>query len=1447
MRVACAWRWIVVVALAVASVTVGQVVLPGDTGEAAPRASIYLEDSPAAQELVEEAARLRRENRIPDAVAIYQQIIEQYPHKLMTRGGSRYYDTARWVQQELASDRDLTATYRRMYEATAERELVQAAEAADEAAALEAIVERYLLCTSGLEAGLRLAGLYVAQGNLSDAGAVLDELASHPDLAQQAARYHMLQAAVGLFAGQSGRFNEHRATLEQLGATEKLTQIDRWAATLRRPEGYASQEGILELPEADIPESLGQPLWSLDTRPPTTQVENVSRANIRSSQRMPFPILPVLDGSVLYLNNTRQVIAMDRISHRVLWQYDGGADGDPAMQQIRRQMFSPSDVRSVLLNEGRLYAVVGQTPEMFGMWQRAIGTSLLVCLNPTDGSVLWQTQPGELDRTLERGYFHGTPLAGPGRIYVLIRRSQAGFFETFVVALDARTGQLLWRRHLTSASSAIVREQPPFAQMTAAQGRVFVVDHQGAVTCLDGRTGAIRWLSITAEQRATTEAAIARGSRLLNAGFETPPILIEAGLLVNAFSDANPVLLNPETGEKLRDLTAPAIARAQFLMQCGDDVLSVGRSTHLLDGRTLEPRWSRDLEGVTSSTTFGLPWVSRNAVWIAAGERMNVLSLADGSVLMRSAVEESGNVVAVGPQLLIASAEKLCSYMDWNVAYRSLRQQVADHPTDPRPGLSLAELALATNHRESVLEGVDHVVTAMRLRGGERTAMAQDPLQRLVFEQLRSMVDPARTPDVQLRERLFERLAAVTAGPADEVVYLLARASFMVETDRPAQAVEHYQAILKNPELSSQPYKEGFITQQAGQEARQRMTDVVEKAPHAYARFEAEATHRLAELMAASSVNVEALVELARQYPLATAAARALLAAGDATIAQGDASTGIMLLRRAYLQNRSQADAERIVGRLAEVLQEMNQPRQAVQWLRKAMRDYPQIMPVRRGVPTPPQEWLGQLLDQPDTDVTLPALALPLQKPKVLKEKLLLPTRQPLETQPRDAILTFARGQLRYRQGDDLEVRWQVPAPGEDFEVLSFTDDRVLLWRRDQSQLLALDTRSGQEAWAAVDVSAVLERIASDQPGDDGNAQIRDQVEPPVNRLQEELARQRALRFQLQQRQGVMIVPQPAGNFERDLRRHLAGRSLITVNDTVVTVCDALGRVTGIDRLTGQVLWAMRCPFELVTHIEMNEDFVAVAGLKQGDERQARSSVVVLDAMTGELRHASIEMDHPNWMGLTPSGVLAISAGGELVGFDVRRGEELWRQAVGQRVVRGTVLNDRILIADEGRSAIMIEPTTGRRFSIIAAADRQEEQHPVWRYADGIYHVLTAEQVMAMGESGDVLWRDAIFDDPKNLYVQLLSDKYVLAIGFDVGQALQVRQLEGGIRRIEVARDQGHSYRLYMLDRRNGMILRQQRLGPIPELVDPALCILLNNRLIMGTAGHTIIVPGAAE
>src|SRR5262249_24176599 len=83
-----------------------------------PQHPVYVEDSQAAQDLILQAEELRAQDRLGEAAGVYQQVIVQFPYKLLSGGSASgvkiYRDAPRQVFEELAGDADLLAAYRRL-------------------------------------------------------------------------------------------------------------------------------------------------------------------------------------------------------------------------------------------------------------------------------------------------------------------------------------------------------------------------------------------------------------------------------------------------------------------------------------------------------------------------------------------------------------------------------------------------------------------------------------------------------------------------------------------------------------------------------------------------------------------------------------------------------------------------------------------------------------------------------------------------------------------------------------------------------------------------------------------------------------------------------------------------------------------------------------------------------------------------------------------------------------------------------------------------------------------------------------------------------------------------------------------------------------------------------------------------------------------------------------
>ena len=206
------------------------------------RVPLYVEYSPAAQELVDRALRLHEQDRFADAAQVYQQILEQYHRKLVSHDGGVHVDTTVWTRNQLLSDADLLAAYRGLYEPNAQHGLEQASRSRVDTSALEELLGRYPVCDAALEAGLRLAAVYLEQGHFSFAGSVLEEIRLHPSLRSQMARWHELQAAVGLFENDTQRYRSHldaargiRSANDKSDDQSSIEALKRWSRHLRPP------------------------------------------------------------------------------------------------------------------------------------------------------------------------------------------------------------------------------------------------------------------------------------------------------------------------------------------------------------------------------------------------------------------------------------------------------------------------------------------------------------------------------------------------------------------------------------------------------------------------------------------------------------------------------------------------------------------------------------------------------------------------------------------------------------------------------------------------------------------------------------------------------------------------------------------------------------------------------------------------------------------------------------------------------------------------------------------------------------------------------------------------------------------------------------------------------------------------------------------------------------
>lgn len=1361
---------------------------------------IFLDDSPAAQELVSEAHRLRRDGRPVDAVVVYQQVVDQHARRVLRLDERRYLDAQRWVEMELLGDPQLLQVYRRVMEPMAQRQLMLAMQSPQQAEGLEKVVQNYRLCTVGFEAALRLAGLYLEQGNADDAMAVLDQLEDHPDLTDHAARWHWLAAAASLYARQNDRLETHRRALKQLDASDRLAQIDQWIDRLRRPAGFdpiAADQQLAELRE------LGTPLWDWSVAPRST----LTRIAVSDSRPL-YPVVPVVAGEIIYLNTNERIEAIDRISKELLWEFPL----DAAIFQVRagmrataRNQFRPNQ-RSVLLTADRLYAVLGL--DLSQPWTNQEGRTSLVCLDRLTGRLLWKVKAGDVDASLGSAVFHGTPFSGGGRVYVLMRRRQSGVSDAeHVVALDAEDGSLRWRRFLASISTPRHQQVSPHGQMLVQDGRLFIIDHLGTVSCLQQRTGAIEWLR-KVDAGATADQVLLRAARMSQTRFDSPPVLIEAGLVVNPYRSASAMLLDPATGQKLRDLTDRVISGSAYLMASGTDMLSVGRTVYLLDGATLETRWKHQLSRTGSHASMGRPALTGRALWVASGDQLHVLDIENGHVLLVEQTFGDGNVVVHGAGVLLATATKLFNHMRWDMARQGMIERIAKAPDDPGRGLALARLAAAAGgHDQAVLKGIDHALAALAER--RRQDRDYELYEKMIFDQLSLLLQSTGVSNPLVREQLFNRMERVATTPDDQVWYLLALADFQMRMQRPSAAVRQYQRILTAPVLAAVQYAVGPTTRQAAMEATSRLKQIVGESddPSIYEQFETEAARKLIQQTGVPMPDPETLVELARQYPCASAAPVARLAAAEVYAGAGNMVKAVTQLRRAYVEATESVLVARVVGRLAELYEQREQPNLAYRVLRRAQAEYGALAPLRGSIAVDIEDWINQLAQHGAATRHLPRFETDFGKPRVVTGRLLVSTHQSVDRRATELFATLGEQSLQLRDRQDLHAIWTVPIPGGRVQLLSLTDDEAIMWLPVERSLFAIDCATGRRAWGEdVQVADLF-----------GHSRLSPRLPPQVVRGRIDLA--------LRDGAGEMIRFQ--------------------LGDTMICMTNRDGRVAAIDRTSGQTLWVRRVEeISQLDHLSLGGDILVLGG--RGRKVQGRGNrggtVVVLDAATGTPRMPTVATTSVVRALKVIDAGFVVALENELAAYQVEQGRVLWQQQFKQGRIMEVFDSEQdvLLVIDAVGSMVAINPLDGTVHNRIALPEGLGGLN--LSFVDHQWQLLTASHAVALDPFGKLRWRDAIYDVPKSLRLQLIGDKHVIVLAEATSSPR--RRERGAV--IELQRG-GHHYHLHVLDRRNGTILRKQDLEPLPEPIVRGGALLLDDRILLSTKNSTIVIPAAGS
>lgn len=1226
---------------------------------ATPENPVYVDDAPAARDVLLRLDDLIAQGSIREAVREVQQVLDTNAERVLPSSTDEglFVSVRTVLRQRLIDDPALLAAYRETIEPEAASLL--------ERSRLEELVRTRVLTPSGYEGVLRLAQLHVEAARFEAALRTLQELVGHPDFNQRR------DDAIAL-ARLIARYIEHdgaEALMQQWNAGVVLERIE--------PPSWIDRPGLGAMsvgPDTNIAGIVPRPLASVSLSPiqapePSAQDAGfVPRRGVADRDGGVNWTLPAAMGDVVYTNDGDTITAWDRFTLRQVWRVARRQEqSDDLFQQIeirRRQSRRIEDASEVTVYGDRIIAVTGLA--ISGTRQ---GDGRAHCIDRHSGRVIWSVDPAELDPQLSDGSIRGPAEVVEGTVVFAVRKSarERRIVSVYLVGLDIEDGSLKWTRLIGSAGALPFQTSARFAErLSSGRGLIFRGDEIGIIAAVRADNGQVQWVRRYPSFRLYD-------NDVRPAWASTGPVVRDNSVFAISPDREQVVRLDAETGARLGQIDASRLGEPFYLLATRSHLVAVGES------RLAWMRFDEFPRGrVELSEELGPPAVVGRAS--VAGERVVVprdgfittIDTASGEEV-DTAVDRAGNVLALDGQLLVADRDSLHSYMVWEVASELLAQRVEDDPDNPVPAATLAELAYRAGKFDRIIESVDLALATIA-----RDPQAHESTRAALFQAVLDMLDPdssrqsqgaqTRITDLSTLMALSERLEALAEQPEELVAHRLIEARLREAGGQPARAVESLQEILADSLLASSFWQGGQLTIRADLEATRRLRGLLmRRGWTAYRAFEREAQAQLDFTPERSDAKV--YESLAEQYPFSTLAPRFWLLAGersDQTGALRAFDRGVRATE-ALTQVGARVDpnvAGELFGRLISGLVQAGRPGEARAVAERMANAWAGANPTLNGTLIDVEQLLASASSTPGPKRAIIGSAVVEQRtPRLEQGRVLSATLEKNVPCPTDAVVLASPSSQTLRmlaldESGTLVERWSRKAPFEPILLEHTASDVLIAWLDPVGVILEMfDAMHGNSIW----------RLRPfELPG----------VQDGVNRA--------ALL-------DGFVTPLEG--------RVFSDQVLVASDETMVAVAERSGRVVTIDRISGQVLWSGQSTVQRVFDMALGGGMLVLAGSKPDSGESWTAGVVALNARTGLV---SSRLDEPpgtvRWVRLTDQGLMITGLDRGLVCVDINQSQVRWMLSEEPAVASldAWIFGQDLYVLDQDRALWRIEVGSGR-------------------------------------------------------------------------------------------------------------------------------------------------------
>ncbi|TVQ32308.1 MAG: hypothetical protein EA376_06585 [Phycisphaeraceae bacterium] len=1380
---------------------------------------VYLDDSPRAAESLVRVQDFISSGNLTEAARILQQTIDEDGDRVVPTDtdDDLYVSVRRKAHELLLAEPKLMAELRESQGRLAKRLLDEGRD--------EEVERRFLYTKAGFEAALRQAQRHLERGAFDGAFHALEQLERHPD-------------RIG--TGDAEAAELLTLIARYLDRDDVWILADRWrreagkettaqeSPVIMPPPGSEIIHPLSAGPGIDLDDMVTKPLWTREL--PLAPIRMASpnqqqrRAQRNDTETDPAPnarllhIIPVATGDMLIINDSESVTAWDRFTMELRWHTDLG----PIPTNRRQQALSASQRMLEDLNTVTVYGPWVIAPAGLAANGNREGDQRVHALDSYTGERRWAVDLRQLDPAFEESSVRGPAVIDQGVVILTAvkRHRQRRVDSVHLAGLDLATGDLLWRRVIGSTGSLAFAAGARVAEPAVAdRGLVYIASRLGFAGAVESATGRIRWVRKIAEETMRT-------SPTTTWQLESPQVI--DGVMYTISPNRSRILaLDAHTGRKISERPSTDFNRPAYLLQTEGMLIAVGdRSIMALAGSDFE---KSDAAARTIATT-GEDLRGRVAI---AGETAlapvvnGILAASSRATDPRSAelvrLDYTGNPLAIESQLIVVDDAEVHTYLLWSVAERMLTERMELEPKNASHAATFAELAHRAGKTDRIIPAVDAALTA--IENAPLDDVNQSARSRL-FAAVLDMVDPhpddaADAPRYErsARGELVHRLGRLAGAPEERVRHLLASGAHAGAIGRIGEAVDSYQRILSEESLASARFDRHGSSLDATDEATRRLRELLREYGRGhYAAYEAEAERALAEV--SGSRDPDRYIEVARRYPVSSAAAMAWSEAAGAHASRGRPHGAIYALERGLQAAEDALDPSdpllgELAGRLVQSLARADRIAAASTTLKRIQDRHPALVLTDSDrtidVPALTQSLatrLGSLERRPAISLLPATPNMSLLEGWVLVTPLI--GGQGASSASSEFVVLANRSQDLFGlwgvdAGGGLKLHWSVEVD-EQTLLLQLGDEAVHFATPDENGVIIsrYDLASGARQWKT--------------------PPFRD-IFPENETITRRLARGTT---------GRMPTVDTPVHQDRLLAETLA----VLEGDTLVLI-ERTGRCVAFNLRSGRPKWVRTDSVHVVHDAAAAAGMLVMGGAAQaaradrvarGAEPEAPPALLAIDIETGRTLHKLETVGGPiRWVRLASDGELYVGSNEALSSYDLFQGRLRWT-ATGEQARETSeawIFPGRLITLVEPETLWQIESEDGsvRRRPLDARGRLPATQSGLLiRQVGDLVSLSTSKGLALFDRSGELVGMDHRIAERFNIPARLSRDD---SITIDVTAHAERR--DAGL------------YTLSYYENTTGR-LRQQADVPLGD--NPTGLVLIEGRILI-TAGDATVVLDA--